>query len=478
MLVPGIVGLSIGWILKDYFIKNEKDYPFPGVLQTSTTIDVLTEKNSQRGKIFKKWVIIGFVFALLTFPLFALDVSSSVHGYILGLTLGPIGLALFSAGFIINRKSISLSVGLSSLLAYSVLSTVFIGSQQYDYFNFFNYGLEHVYLSSAIGLLLGGIILGPIVLSFIKSIISKFRKIDSNNNNSTESEGSENRIIFDENKNQTNGKLSNNKFIKFLLASKWNVALIFFTYLLSVLFVINLNIFENTNTLIIIIVLFWVIVVGGFVNGFLMISGSAKTGAIVTPPFVFDEIPIFITGVSGYLPFVASPHSESDGSVGIVKASKLASLSNIDERLGLISYLCGYFASSITVPFFAILLYVSFGIGTVQLPAPAFPVQGAILSAFASRNIESFLSIFQLFIGILGGILLAIFGSNIALGFSIGLFFPPHMALALTLGGIVRYVYSKKNKDKDVNQQAVTIGTGLAVGGSLVIPIMIIFALI
>ena len=230
--------------------------------------------------------------------------------------------------------------------------------------------------------------------------------------------------------------------------------------------------------MIVILVLFWIIVIGGFVNGFLMISGSAKTGAVVTPPFIFDELPIFMTGVSGYLPFVATPRSESDGSLGIVRSMKLATMNKLDEKLGLLSYMCGYIASSITMPFFALLLYASFGIDTVQLPAPAFPVQGAILSAFASRDISSFLSLMQLVAGIVGGILLAGLGSNIALGFSIGFFFPPHMALCLTLGGLVRYIYGKRTEDDKKNEKAVTIGTGLAVGGSLVIPIMILFALL
>ncbi|MFW9929131.1 MAG: hypothetical protein ACFFD1_07050, partial [Candidatus Thorarchaeota archaeon] len=129
MLVPGIIGLAIGWIIKDYFTKDEEEYPFPSVIQTSTTIDVLVSKETGKGKIFKKWGIIGFIFALVTFPFLAFDLSSPANGYIIGLTLGPIGLALFSAGFIINKQSVSLSVGFSSVLAYSILSLLFIGSK-------------------------------------------------------------------------------------------------------------------------------------------------------------------------------------------------------------------------------------------------------------------------------------------------------------------------------------------------------------
>ena len=46
------------------------------------------------------------------------------------------------------------------------------------------------------------------------------------------------------------------------------------------------------------------------------------------------------------------------------------------------------------------------------------------------------------------------------------------------LSTVVRYTYQKRNKGKKVDDKAVTIGTGLAVGGSFVIPIMILLALL
>jgi hypothetical protein len=473
MLIPGLIGLAIGWMIKDYFLNNEKEYPFPGVIQTNTTIEVLTSKNSDKWLLFRKWAIIGFLLALITMPFFAFDISSPNNGYIIGLTLGPIGVSLFSVGYIINKQSATLTIGLASIFSYTLLSVFLIGPQDISYFEFFNYGLQNIYFSIAIGILMGGLIAGPVVAGLVKGIFSKNKKGDSELKNTVES-----KIIGFDN-GQVKTKLENRHFVfTFIVGNKWSIALIFFVYMISLLFLMNFNIFESTELMLVILILFWIIIVGGFVNGYLMINGSAKTGAVATPPFLFDELPIFLSGVQSYLPYVATPRSESDGTIGIVRSAKLATLNKLDEKLGLVSYLLGYFSSSLTTPFFAILLFVSFGIGTEQFPAPAFPVQGALLAAFAQRNVEAFLSFVQLFLGLLTGIAIAFIGPNVALGVSLGFFFPPHMALCLTVGGLTRLLYTKRVGDEISKKNANTIGTGLAVGGSFVVPIMILVALL
>ena len=65
-----------------------------------------------------------------------------------------------------------------------------------------------------------------------------------------------------------------------------------------------------------------------------------------------------------------------------------------------------------------------------------------------------------------------------AIGLAIGIFFPPHMALALTLGGLTRLLYDKKAGKEASKDKTSTIAPGLAVGGSFVIPILIIRTLI
>jgi len=408
---------------------------------------------------------------LTTEPIGALDFSSVNNGYIIGLMLGPVGLSLFAAGILIGNPKISGSVSISSVLAYSILSISIIGAQSdMGYFEFFSVGIQDHYFAPSIGLLLGGMLVGPIVWGIIKPMFGK-------KNGETEEELNEEKTADEEEQAQTKPKSNGKKLMAMIRQYSTLIGILLFVYVTSVIFVIKLNILEDVAIWVILITLFWIIVIGGVVNGFLTTVGSAKTSTAVVPPFVFDSIPIYATGVSTPLPYLAIPASESDGTLGVVISQKLAKINGIKPKIAMTAYMAGYIASTLTTPIFALLLWHSFGIGTERLPAPAFPVQGAIIAAFSSRSISSFLSIEVLLIFIGIGILLAFFGSDLAIGLAIGVFFPPHMALALTLGGVVRIVYDKKAGKEESREKSTTIAPALAVGGSFVIPILIIKAL-
>ena len=104
------------------------------------------------------------------------------------------------------------------------------------------------------------------------------------------------------------------------------------------------------------------------------------------------------------------------------------------------------------------------GIGTTSLPAPAFPVNGAIIAAFASKDLTAFLDLFQLLLMIGLSFIVAYFSPDIAIGVVIGIFFPPHMAIMMSLGGIIRILYRRKVGKQISDDKGVTIATGLAVG--------------
>ncbi|MDH5647354.1 MAG: OPT/YSL family transporter, partial [Candidatus Heimdallarchaeota archaeon] len=484
MLVPGILGLAIGWVYKDKFIHDDETYPFPSIIQTNISIDVLSTEAKTKGPLFLRYTIIGFLFALLTVPLFYLDFSSISKGILIGLFLGPIGVALFSAGVVIGKPKLTFTVSISSLIAYTLISSVIIGGLSSGTFmDYFTYAVQKYYLSPAIGIVIGGLILGPMVFSIVKSLIKKKEESNDTINQTSEDLHLKNAKLDDNNSQETQEQnldelIKQSPSLKSLLSKNRKLILLLGTiHLLVSYLIISLNIL-NSSIIMIFMLVFWILVIGGLVNAYLMVVGYAKSSSIIVPPFIFDLFPIYLTGASGYLSYLAVPTSESDGSVGIVSSQKLAKLNEIPSKTAFMSYLAGYLTSTITTPLFALLLWFSFGIGTDKLPAPAFPVNGALVSAFASRSVTSVLSLNWLFIGLIFGMVFALFDADIVLGIVLGLFFPPHMALALSLGGITRYLYDRKVGKEIGKDRGSTIATALGVGGSFVIPILIILVLL
>ena len=100
------------------------------------------------------------------------------------------------------------------------------------------------------------------------------------------------------------------------------------------------------------------------------------------------------------------------------------------------------------------------------------------MASFASRSVTSFLDI-QLFLIVLAiGVLISGFSTDLAMGIAIGVLFPPHMAIMMGFGGIVRILLDRKFGKKESKEKSSIMGPGLAVGASFVIPIMIVMALI
>ena len=229
------------------------------------------------------------------------------------------------------------------------------------------------------------------------------------------------------------------------------------------------------------ILLFWVLIIGGFVNGFIALSSVAKSGSSATPPFIFDMFPIFIARnisapftVPGFLPFLAIPQAEIGEARVIVHSLKLGMVNLISESKVILAYLAGYLPAIVTTPLFALFLWVALGIGTPDLPAPAFPVMGALIGAFAVGDLTMVFDFFQMFVGAVVGLFV---GPNLGLGVALGLLFPPHMGICLTAGGIFRLFANRKWPDS-VKNGGTTKAVALATGASFVIIPMVILALV
>jgi hypothetical protein len=375
-------------------------------------------------------------------------------------------------------------------------------------FDVFNLLLQEVYFVPALAIMLGGLILGPIawgvLFPLLRKLLSTFipalrkpvesavsAESESESVSETESAESETSSVSDtvsDTESDTESTESDTESAKKpsllgLLAKNKTVLLVFTAiYVIIVTYVHSLQILPGVALWIVAVLMavlmFWNIILGGMVNGYLYIVGTAKSNSAIAPPFIFDVLPIFLAGGTGFTSYVAMPSTESDGSAGIVSATKLGRMNGIGEKRVLKAYIAGYLATTVTTPIFALLMWSALGIGTAEFPAPAFPVQGAILASFASRDVTSFIDL-QVFFIVMGlAVLFTKLGTDVFLGIVIGMLFPPHMAVPMMLGGLTRILIDRRYDEEKAKDLSSTIGPGLAVGASFVIPIMIILALV
>jgi hypothetical protein len=486
MLIPGITGILFGYFLAPRFIHNDKEYPFPGTIQVIHQMDVLVTNNRDKTKTFSRFLLIGFLLAAVTLLYPFLDVSSPTNGWIFGIALGTIGLALFSIGFIIRDPKITIVVGISSVLMYTILSPFIVknaylealaaGEVADSFYDFFTFALQHSFLSFLIGFMLAGMIAGPFLANIIKGIFKKDKTEEQTELGEKTTDSNSSEPLKTEIESKAENSLFNNNLFSF---QRIFVSTLFLVVILACYFFITtLNIFPDVPWWLILLVLIWILVIGIIVQGYMGAKSLAKAGTVALPPFIFDAAPIFLTGVQGWTPYLATPRGEVDGTLGVVRSMKLGSINNVKKKHVMLGYMAGYIAATLTTPFFALLLWQALGIGTTQLPAPAFPIQGAFIAPFALRTFEGFISIGE---AALGGILGLFFGSisgTIALAAAIGLLFPPHMALMITLGGILRLLVERKYGKERTQDEGNFRATAFSVGATLSVPILIILTVI
>ncbi len=479
MLVPGILGIILGYYMKDKFIHDDNSYPFPNMISQTSQVGVLTDEAGTRGPIFWRIAKYGFIVSLLTIlvpGLFIIDISNIPKGFLFGIMLGPVGVSLFAAGILIGKPKITVTPFFVSFLAYSLLGVFFYsGGTDMDYFDYFTVLLQDYYFVPALALMLGGLILGPLVLGMITASIFKksTQEKEDNVKGSIDSDNEKNREQRRD--NYENDQLEDHSVA--VTGNKKLITVFAMGFVAMVIFVDTLNILSVPFWLIVLLI-FWNVILGTVVKGFVTAASVAKSGSAISPPFVFDVVPIFLAGGRGFTPYISMPNAETDGVSGVISALKISQMNNVKEKNAIHAYIAGYLATSLTTPLFALMMWSAFDIGTAKFPAPAFPIQGAILAGFASGDIESFINIKLFLIFLLVSILVSGLGQDFILGMIIGLLFIPHMAFPMALGGIVRIWMERKYGKEKASEKSVNLGPALATGASFVIPIMIVIALL
>ncbi len=483
MFIPGITGLILGIYLAPRFIHRDKEYPFPGTIQAIKSVEVLVTNERSKVQLFIRFLFIGFLIAVITLIFLpSLDVSNSNTGMIFGLYLGTIGVTMFAVGLIINQPKITIPIGISSVILYTLISPlvldfpdfqnkVALGQYQPDFFGLYSYLLQNTFLSFLIGFILSAALLSPIVWNLIKKIIKKNNKKVGT---TIQSEKYENNSMVS---TQPEPTIEIQKKKNFFLIRKRDI-IISSIYLLALLlstgFVILFDILPGTDLLIILLLLFWILLLGSFIQGILTVSTVAKSSTAVVPPFIFDNIPIFLTGARGFLPYIATPKAEVGETIGVVSALKFGQKMKLSQKHVLIAYFAGYLVAALSTPFFALFLWSALGIGTAALPAPAFPIYISMIGPFAAGSIELFVNIAEVLIGAIS----ALFLPGIGISLAIGMFFPPHMALCLSLGGITALLLERHRGKEWIKSRGAIAATALSVGATLTVPILILLNLL
>jgi hypothetical protein len=499
MLIPGISGLILGIYLAPKFINNEEEFPFPGTIQRVKTVEVLVTNQTSKIRLFKLFCFLGFFIALLTLFYPVIDFSNTNSGLLFGLMLGTIGVTMFSVGFVINNPKISIPAGISSFVLYTVLTPFIInvanfkdqvtqGNFTNDFFGLYSYLLQHKYLSFLIGFIISASIISPFVFTLIKRILTKVRKKEIQTEVTTSSdisltnneESEKNKQSKEENEGDHPSQITENEsyFQKFSSSIGKRELIIFTSYtavlIISTLFIVTLNILPSTNFILILLLLVWIMILGSFIQGYITVSTIAKASAAATIPFIFDNIPLFLVGARGLTPYIATPKAEVGETIGMVSTLKFGQQMKIGQKNTILAFLAGYIVAVLATPFFTLFLWKALGIGNVNFPAPAFPIYLALIGPFAAGAIDVFLNIAEL---IFGGIL-ALFFPTVGLSVAIGMFFPPHMAICLSLGGIIALIAEKKKGKEWMKDKGQIIATAISVGATFTIPILILLNLL
>ena len=426
--------------------------------------------------------------AFVTLFIQSIDFSNLEDGLLFGFTLGTIGVTMFAVGFIVNNPKITIPAGFSSVIMYTIVAPLTIDINDYrikvaseqvtgDFFGLYSYLMQNTYLSFLIGFIIASALLTPIVWRIIRK---GFHKLSNNSANADSNANTEIIADFNEKKsiNYKEDVITKSKYIKQIksILNKGGIGLIF-VYLvalsLSVGFVLLFEIIPNSEPIPIIIVMIWILFLGSLVQGYITVSTMAKSATAISPPFIFDSIPLFLIGARGLTPYLATPKGENRETIDIVSTLKFGQQMKLSQRTTVTAYLAGYVSAAITTPVFTLLLWGALGVGTVNFPAPGFPIFLAMIGPFAAGAIELFLNVGEMILGVLVALLFPKIGISVA----IGMFFPPHMALMLMLGGLVAWVLEKRKGKEWMQDQGRTIGTALSVGATFTVPLLILMTL-
>lgn len=136
--------------------------------------------------------------------------------------------------------------------------------------------------------------------------------------------------------------------------------------------------------------------------------------------------------------------------------------------------LLGVFAAALTIGFVLVLLNDAYGFGSKELAAPQATLMKLVIEGVMNSNLPWGLVI----VGAASALVIELLGIA-ALPFAVGLYLPIHLSTPIMLGGIIRGVLEKKEKDKELltrkTESGILYASGLIAGEGLIGIIIAIF---
>ncbi|OZU88866.1 oligopeptide transporter, OPT family [Virgibacillus indicus] len=131
-----------------------------------------------------------------------------------------------------------------------------------------------------------------------------------------------------------------------------------------------------------------------------------------------------------------------------------------------IAQLYGVLITSIVIGFILILLDNAYGFGSAELPAP----QAVLMSMVVEGIMHGDLPWTLIFIGAAIAAMVELFGIG-SLPFAVGLYLPIHLSSPIMVGGIIRWITTRRSKNEDElkekNERGILLASGYIAGEAL-----------
>ncbi|AMA73870.1 MULTISPECIES: OPT family oligopeptide transporter [Aneurinibacillus] len=119
----------------------------------------------------------------------------------------------------------------------------------------------------------------------------------------------------------------------------------------------------------------------------------------------------------------------------------------------------GVFITSLTIGFVLMLLDQAYGFGSKNLPAPQATLMMMVVEGIMSGNLPWTL----IFIGAAAAAIVELMGIG-SLPFAVGLYLPIHLSMPIMLGGIIRVLVERREKNEEMRKQKIERGILLSSG--------------